>query len=86
MQDDEPPRLPERNAHELSSQRLNREAATQKLHEILTTPRKPRSRSMSQGNTLSPAKSQPMLHNYATTQRNAFTPGSSPSGEFSNNF
>ncbi|XP_058795608.1 atrophin-1-like [Phymastichus coffea] len=85
MQDEEPPNLPERNAHEMPSQHVNATLATQKLHEILTTPRKPRTRS--QGDPLSPVNSpkgryqlQPAIHNAALVQRSAYTPGCSPSG------
>ncbi|XP_008202024.1 ataxin-2 homolog [Nasonia vitripennis] len=81
MQDEDPPSLPERNQTlEVGSPRVNN-LATQKLHEILTTPRKPRSRS--QGDLLSPVKSpqnqQSMMHSVAPSQRNAYTPGCSPS-------
>ena len=75
LQDEEPPGLPERN-QDPSAQRVN--MATQKLHEILTTPRKPRSRSHSQGDPLSPIKS-PQRHPTTPAQHAARTPGCSPS-------
>lgn len=86
MQEDYgPPSLPERNdaALQQQQQHLRVNHATQKLHEILTTPRKPRKRTQSEA--LSPIKSpqmQPMLHG---VHRNAYTPTHSPSsnaGEF----
>lgn len=73
LQEEDPPALPERNAGLSISPRNNQ--ATQKLHEILTTPRKPRSRS--EERTLSPKRQQMMS---GTPQRRALTPGSSPSG------
>lgn len=89
MQDDYgPPSLPERNdaalqQHQQQQQQQRVNQATQKLHEILTSPRKPRKRSQSEA--MSPIKSpqmQPMLHG---VHRNAYTPTHSPSstaGEF----
>ena len=77
LQDDDPPSLPERNNLELAaSPRSVNNLATQKLHEILTTPRKLRSRS--QGDPLSPMNSpgHPEVHNL--TPRGSFTPGCSP--------
>lgn len=62
MQDEDPPILPDRNFREqtelresVSSSRNN--IATQKLHEILTTPRKPRSKS--EDRNLSPGRGTP---------------------------
>jgi hypothetical protein len=83
MQDEHPPSLPERNLQEVNPSRVNN-AATQKLHEILTTPRKPKSHSPF--NVRSPIRSprkqqQPstMLQNLAPMQRNTFGSGYSPS-------
>ncbi|KAK1122468.1 hypothetical protein K0M31_009687 [Melipona bicolor] len=74
LQEEDPPALPERNAQELSVSPRNN-LATQKLHEILTTPRKPRSRS--EERTLSPKRQ----HSFnQTPQRRALTPGGSPTG------
>ncbi|KAJ8684482.1 hypothetical protein QAD02_020274 [Eretmocerus hayati] len=87
-----PPSLPERNVIEPGVSQLHQQpqrsnssnaVATQKLHEILTTPRKPRKRS--QGDALSPMNSpqrglQPMLHHsLMSSQRSIYTPGCSPS-------
>ena len=86
MQDEDPPCLPERNGLEAvqlqpQQQRPMNNVATQKLHEILTTPRKPRSRS--QGDTLSPVKSPQQHHQqpgvHGLQRRGSFTPGCSPS-------
>ncbi|XP_066595107.1 uncharacterized protein spdo [Prorops nasuta] len=74
QQDDDPPALPDRNGQELSVSPRNN-LATQKLHEILTTPRKPRSRS--EERTLSP-KRQYGTPQTGTPQRRAITPGGSP--------
>ncbi|XP_050462814.1 uncharacterized protein LOC126857435 [Cataglyphis hispanica] len=74
MQEEIPPALPERNAQELSPKN---NLATQKLHEILSTPRKPRSRS--EERTLSP-KRQQSFNQTSTPQRRALTPGESPNG------
>lgn len=76
LQEEDPPALPERNAQELSVSPRNN-LATQKLHEILTTPRKPRSRS--EERTLSP-KRQHSFNQTGTPQRRALTPGGSPTG------
>ncbi|KAL6423358.1 hypothetical protein ACFW04_010166 [Cataglyphis niger] len=76
MQEEIPPALPERNAQELSMSPKNN-LATQKLHEILSTPRKPRSRS--EERTLSP-KRQQSFNQTTTPQRRALTPGESPNG------
>ncbi|XP_033185889.2 uncharacterized protein LOC117154749 [Bombus vancouverensis nearcticus] len=76
LQEEDPPALPERNAQELSVSPRNN-LATQKLHEILTTPRKPRSRS--EERTLSP-KRQQSFNQTGTPQRRALTPGGSPTG------
>nr|XP_034178258.1 uncharacterized protein LOC117603338 isoform X2 [Osmia lignaria] len=76
LQEEDPPALPERNAQELSVSPKNN-LATQKLHEILTTPRKPRSRS--EERTLSPKRHQ-SFHQTGTPQRRALTPGGSPTG------
>lgn len=64
MQDDEPPVLPDRNNVSIQPELRNNNnnnsfssrnnLATQKLHEILTTPRKPRSKS--EDRNLSPGK------------------------------
>ncbi|CAD1479440.1 unnamed protein product [Heterotrigona itama] len=76
LQEEDPPALPERNAQELSVSPRNN-LATQKLHEILTTPRKPRSRS--EERTLSP-KRQQSFNQTGTPQRRALTPSGSPTG------
>ncbi|XP_053975774.1 uncharacterized protein LOC128885445 [Hylaeus anthracinus] len=76
LQEEDPPALPDRNLHELSISPRNN-LATQKLHEILTTPRKPRSRS--EERTLSP-KRQQSFNQTSTPQRRALTPGGSPTG------
>ncbi|OAD60993.1 hypothetical protein WN48_01060 [Eufriesea mexicana] len=76
LQEEDPPALPERNVHELSVSPRNN-LATQKLHEILTTPRKPRSRS--EERTLSP-KRHHSFNQTGTPQRRALTPGGSPTG------
>ncbi|KAG7188476.1 hypothetical protein KM043_008115 [Ampulex compressa] len=76
LHEEDPPALPERNCQELSISPRNN-LATQKLHEILTTPRKPRSRS--EKRTLSP-KRQHSFHQTGTPQRRALTPGGSPTG------
>ncbi|XP_070169084.1 uncharacterized protein [Polyergus mexicanus] len=76
MQEEIPPALPERNVQELSMSPKNN-LATQKLHEILSTPRKPRSRS--EERTLSP-KRQQSFNQISTPQRRALTPGESPNG------
>ncbi|XP_015518830.2 uncharacterized protein LOC107223609 isoform X1 [Neodiprion lecontei] len=75
LQDDDPPALPERNGGSSISPRNN--PATQKLHEILTTPRKVRSRS--EERTLSPKRSHQPQNTSGTPHRRALTPGSSPS-------
>ncbi|KAL0122476.1 hypothetical protein PUN28_007303 [Cardiocondyla obscurior] len=77
LQEEIPPALPERNAQELSVSPKNNLAATQKLHEILSTPRKPRSRS--EERTLSP-KRQQSFNQTGTPQRRTLTPGGSPNG------
>ncbi|CAL1680485.1 unnamed protein product [Lasius platythorax] len=76
MQEEIPPALPERNVQELSMSAKNN-LATQKLHEILSTPKKPRSRS--EERTLSP-KRQQSFNQTSTPQRRALTPGGSPNG------
>ncbi|XP_020291421.1 uncharacterized protein LOC109858506 [Pseudomyrmex gracilis] len=76
LQEELPPALPERNLQELSISPKNN-LATQKLHEILSTPRKPRSRS--EERTLSPRRQQ-SFNQTGTPQRRALTPGGSPSG------
>ncbi|GAB1866949.1 Transmembrane protein [Camponotus japonicus] len=76
VQEEIPPALPERNVQELSMSPKNN-LATQKLHEILSTPRKPRSRS--EERTLSP-KRQQSFNQTSTPQRRALTPGESPNG------
>ncbi|XP_072767435.1 uncharacterized protein [Anoplolepis gracilipes] len=76
VQEEIPPALPERNVQELSMSPKNN-LATQKLHEILSTPRKPRSRS--EERTLSP-KRQQSFNQISTPQRRALTPGGSPNG------
>ncbi|XP_017893390.1 uncharacterized protein LOC108633000 [Ceratina calcarata] len=76
LQEEDPPALPERNGQELSVSPRNN-LATQKLHEILTTPRKPRSKS--EERTLSP-KRQHSFNQAGTPQRRALTPGGSPTG------
>ncbi|XP_071639550.1 uncharacterized protein [Temnothorax longispinosus] len=76
LQEEIPPALPERNAQELSVSPKNN-LATQKLHEILSTPRKPRSRS--EERTLSP-KRQQSFNQTGTPQRRALTPAGSPNG------
>ncbi|XP_076180442.1 uncharacterized protein LOC143153298 [Ptiloglossa arizonensis] len=76
LQEEDPPALPDRNVQELSISPRNN-LATQKLHEILTTPRKPRSRS--EERTLSP-KRQQSFNQTGTPQRRALTPGGSPTG------
>ncbi|KZC07126.1 PREDICTED: uncharacterized protein LOC107185442 [Dufourea novaeangliae] len=76
LHEEDPPELPERNGQELSVSPRNN-LATQKLHEILTTPRKPRSRS--EERTLSP-KRQHSFNQTGTPQRRALTPGGSPTG------
>ncbi|XP_051157892.1 uncharacterized protein LOC127279530 [Leptopilina boulardi] len=73
---EEPPALPDRNISEYPASPRNN-IATQKLHEILTTPRKPRSRS--EERTLSP-KRHHTAPQTGTPQRRAFSPGNSPSG------
>ncbi|PBC31109.1 hypothetical protein APICC_09220 [Apis cerana cerana] len=75
LQEEEPPALPERNGQELSTSPKNN-LATQKLHEILATPRKP-PRSRSEERTLSP-KRQHSFNQTGTPQRRALTPGGSP--------
>ncbi|XP_032672141.1 uncharacterized protein LOC116844562 [Odontomachus brunneus] len=70
LQEENPPTLPERNAQELSASPKNN-LATQKLHEILTTPRKPRSRS--EERTLSPRRHQ-SFNRTSTPRRRALTP------------
>ncbi|XP_020709958.1 uncharacterized protein LOC105689294 [Athalia rosae] len=78
LQEEDPPALPERNGGSSVSPRNN--PATQKLHEILTTPRKV-GRSRSEERTLSPKRQQHIQgNNGGTPQRRALTPGSSPSG------
>ncbi|CAK9827231.1 hypothetical protein ANTRET_LOCUS4946 [Anthophora retusa] len=77
QEEDPPPALPERNGQELSVSPRNN-LATQKLHEILTTPRKPRSRS--EERTLSPKRQQQSFNQTGTPQRRAYTPGGSPTG------
>lgn len=77
LQEEEPPALPERNGQELSTSPKNN-LATQKLHEILATPRKP-PRSRSEERTLSP-KRQHSFNQTGTPQRRALTPGGSPTG------
>lgn len=77
LQEEEPPALPERNGQELSTSPKNN-LATQKLHEILATPRKP-PRSRSEERTLSP-KRQYSFNQTGTPQRRALTPGGSPTG------
>ncbi|XP_034938754.1 uncharacterized protein spdo [Chelonus insularis] len=73
MQEDDPPVLPDRNLQNQPELRENtfssrNNLATQKLHEILTTPRKPRSKS--EDRNLSPGK-----HERGTPQRGAqYTP------------
>ncbi|XP_043287634.1 uncharacterized protein spdo [Venturia canescens] len=88
----DPPVVPERNAREqqlatrhpeemnYSSGKNN--VATQKLHEILTTPRKPRSRS--EERTLSPSKRHQQYAGVSSNvvQRGAMTPTGSPSGRY----
>ncbi|XP_043262822.1 uncharacterized protein LOC122403390 [Colletes gigas] len=76
LQEEDPPDLPDRNFHEFAISARNN-LATQKLHEILTTPRKPRSRS--EERTLSP-KRQQSFNQTGTPQRNVLTPGGSPTG------
>jgi len=76
LQEDIPPALPDRNGQEFSTSPRNN-LATQKLHEILSTPRKPRSRS--EERTLSP-KRQQSFNRAGTPQRRALTPGGSPNG------
>ncbi|XP_014610680.1 PREDICTED: uncharacterized protein LOC106790370 [Polistes canadensis] len=77
LQDDEPPpALPERNLQQEYSTSPRNNLATRKLHEILTTPRKPRSRS--EERTLSP-KRQQTVNQTGTPQRRALTPAGSPS-------
>ncbi|KAH0948467.1 hypothetical protein HN011_009832 [Eciton burchellii] len=76
LQEDIPPALPDRNGQEFSTSPRNN-LATQKLHEILSTPRKPRSRS--EERTLSPKRQQSFNH-AGTPQRRALTPGGSPNG------
>ncbi|XP_011157044.2 uncharacterized protein LOC105194031 isoform X1 [Solenopsis invicta] len=76
MQEEIPPALPERNMQEFSVSPKNN-LATQKLHEILSTPRKPRSKS--EERTLSP-KRQQSFNQTSTPQRRALTPGGSPNG------
>ncbi|XP_031832364.1 uncharacterized protein LOC116426881 [Nomia melanderi] len=76
LQEEDPPALPERNGQEISVSPRNN-LATQKLHEILTTPRKPRSRS--EERTLSP-KRHHSFNQTGTPQRRALTPGGSPTG------
>ncbi|KYQ48678.1 hypothetical protein ALC60_12183 [Trachymyrmex zeteki] len=76
LQEEIPPALPERNVQEFSVSPKNN-LATQKLHEILSTPRKPRSRS--EERTLSP-KRQQSFNQTSTPQRRALTPGGSPNG------
>ena len=70
LQEEEPPALPERNGQELSTSPKNN-LATQKLHEILATPRKP-PRSRSEERTLSP-KRQHSFNQTGTPQRRALT-------------
>lgn len=77
LQEEEPPALPERNGQELSTSPKNN-LATQKLHEILATPRKP-PRSRSEERTLSP-KRQHSFNQTGTPQRRALTPAGSPTG------
>ncbi|XP_015591403.1 trithorax group protein osa [Cephus cinctus] len=76
LQEEDPPALPDRNLQGLSVSPRNN-SATQKLHEILATPRKPRSRS--EERTLSP-KRQHSLTQTGTPRRRALTPGGSPTG------
>lgn len=76
LQEENPPALPERNIQDLSVSPKNN-LATQKLHEILTTPRKLRSRS--EERTLSP-KRQQSFNQSSTSQRRALTPSESPNG------
>ncbi|KAK2580395.1 hypothetical protein KPH14_006147 [Odynerus spinipes] len=77
LQDEDPPTLPERNVQQEYSTSPRNNLATQKLHEILTTPRKPRSRS--EERTLSP-KRQQSVNQTGTPQRRALTPAGSPNG------
>lgn len=92
MQEDEPPVLPDRNNYNNQPElRVNNNAfssrnnlATQKLHEILTTPRKPRSKS--EDRNLSPGKI-----DRGTPHRSAqFTPPisatTSPTGRIFSNY
>ncbi|XP_078053686.1 uncharacterized protein LOC144479063 [Augochlora pura] len=74
LQEEDAPALPDRNPHEISPRN---NLATQKLHEILTTPRKPRSRS--EERTFSPRRQQSFSQT-GTPQRRAVTPGGSPTG------
>lgn len=75
---EEPPALPDRNVSEFPTSPRNN-IATQKLHEILTTSRKPRSRS--EERTLSP-KRHHTAPQTGTPQRRTFSPGNSPSGVY----
>lgn len=81
MQDEEPPILPDRNSREQIELRENigssrNNIATQKLHEILTTPRKPRSKS--EDRNLSPGRRTPQRGlQYATPPASTTT---SPTG------
>ncbi|KAF7407175.1 hypothetical protein HZH66_001712 [Vespula vulgaris] len=77
LQDEDPPALPERNLQQEYSTSPRNNLATKKLHEILTTPRKPRSRS--EERTLSP-KRQQSVNQTGTPQRRTLTPAGSPSG------
>lgn len=77
LQDEDPPALPERNLQQEYSTSPRNNLATKRLHEILTTPRKPRSRS--EERTLSP-KRQQSVNQTGTPQRRALTPAGSPSG------
>ncbi|XP_035733928.1 uncharacterized protein LOC118446861 [Vespa mandarinia] len=77
LQDEDPPALPERNFQQEYPTSPRNNLATKRLHEILTTPRKPRSRS--EERTLSP-KRQQSVNQTGTPQRRALTPVGSPSG------
>ncbi|XP_031775992.1 uncharacterized protein LOC100863039 isoform X3 [Apis florea] len=74
LQEEEPPALPERNGQELSTSPKNN-LATQKLHEILATPRKP-PRSRSEERTLSPKRQ----HSFNQTGRTFSPTRSTPHG------
>lgn len=84
MQEEEPPVLPERNFREQPELRENtfssrNNLATQKLHEILTTPRKPRSKS--EDRNLSPRRNDGGTMGRGTLYTPPISAATSPTGE-----